>query len=110
MPFSDPEALPSLEESEEARLRDPATALDLFRNAVHDWNTLDPEAPQVPVPDEVLEVVEVACSYSRRSGTRVRARVRAGGSVGMLTVVEETDYGSREEPPDYECNVEWESS
>lgn len=92
---------------EEARLSEPAAALDYLQAKVREWNGLDPDLRPVPLPVvvDVVESVTVTQSF-RSSSTSLTAIVRtAGRRWYRLDVSEEHWSGSFYEPPDYDCNV-----
>jgi hypothetical protein len=86
-------------------------------SAVERWNKMlvedmegDCEPAKLPLPTEILEVLEVRfrCGY-RKSELLVRARARrTDGEIDVIEYSRWTDAGDRETPPEGDSNVFWE--
>lgn len=100
---------------EEAELR--ADPLPTLVRAVESWNKMlvedmegDCEPAKLPLPVEVVEVLEVEVRAGGRTSSTL-LRVRAKRSDGVIDVIEysvSSDAGDRETPPDGEENLFWE--
>jgi hypothetical protein len=98
----------------EDRYRDPEYALKVLKSAVERWNSYEPDATPLPVPVEVIEVIEVELGQGfRESILHLRARARYAGDETLVEdIIELNDShtsGSFYEPPDGDMNVEWEN-
>jgi hypothetical protein len=100
---------------EEAELR--ANALPTLVRAVEKMNKAlvedmegDCEPAKLPLPTEVIEVLDVQVSAGyRKSSTLVRARARrSDGEIDVIECSRWSDTGDRETPPEGEENVFWE--
>ena len=97
---------------EEKRWRDnPADLLEHLQKEVQDFNSADPDEPQLPVPTTIVEILEVKVDGSFRT-SKFMARVcctKPDVSTGILNFSSCQYSGSMAEPPDYECDLKWEN-
>lgn len=101
---------------EEAELR--ADALPTLVRAVERWNKAlvedmegDVEPSKLPLPVEVIEVLDVRVkSGYRESSTTLRVRARrSDGEIDIIEHSRWSDSGDRETPPEVDENLFWEN-
>jgi len=95
----------------EDRYREPKEALDALQRAVKSFNEgLDEDEAKLPLPVEVLEVLEVRLGQGLRESSLL-LRARATYLDGQIDIIEFESWstaGSRSEPPDHDESVFWE--
>jgi len=95
----------------EDRYREPKEALDALQRAVKRFNEgLDEDQSKLPIPVEVLEVLEVRLGQGMRESS-LFLRARATYLDGQIDIIEHeswSDSGTRMDPPDHDENVFWE--